>query len=387
MSHRGLPELTRSQQQAVLQGAAEIVAAATCGEPQTYTDPTLAGCGDSKVAGAFVSLKRGNHLRSCCGVFGAPLKLSSAVKRSAIRSAIEDPRFPPTSPRELLFLRTEVWLLSEPEAVELRGVKRITAVEVGKHGLVVSHGGKQGLLLPSVAVEHGWNAETFLRHTCAKAGLPADAWTWCDTQLQRFEGAVVEGDLAELLGDRPLALASPDFSAGELTLCQERMRAALSLPLQGEPLPDWAPLSEIHAHGMAVKVQAGGEWNVFHRFRWRESRPLSKLCGEVMMQAGSFLRQRKAALEDLQTMILFDPALQGSIAAAEFGGLEEMTPAVAVVSRDKVAWAAGGNRQPQMLLESALKAAALTDSGLGMVLSYRTIASPAMEVAIAGPAE
>jgi AMMECR1 domain-containing protein len=27
-----------------------------------------------------------------------------------------------------------------------------------------------------VAGEYGWDAETFVSHTCLKAGLPADAW-------------------------------------------------------------------------------------------------------------------------------------------------------------------------------------------------------------------
>jgi AMMECR1 domain-containing protein len=45
------------------------------------------------------------------------------------------------------------------------------------------------LLLPQVAVEHGWNAMTFLRHTCVKAGLPPDAWQ-ADARLFVFEAQV-----------------------------------------------------------------------------------------------------------------------------------------------------------------------------------------------------
>jgi AMMECR1 domain-containing protein len=32
------------------------------------------------------------------------------------------------------------------------------------------------VLLPQVAVEHGWDGPTFLSQTCTKAGLPADSW-------------------------------------------------------------------------------------------------------------------------------------------------------------------------------------------------------------------
>ena len=36
--------------------------------------------------------------------------------------------------------------------------------------------GKRGLLLPQVATDNRWDREEFLRQTCLKAGLPADAW-------------------------------------------------------------------------------------------------------------------------------------------------------------------------------------------------------------------
>ena len=37
-------------------------------------------------------------------------------------------------------------------------------------------GAHRGLLLPQVATEYNWDRETFLAHTCVKAGLPPDAW-------------------------------------------------------------------------------------------------------------------------------------------------------------------------------------------------------------------
>jgi AMMECR1 domain-containing protein len=43
------------------------------------------------------------------------------------------------------------------------------------------------VLLPVVAVERGWDAPTFLKHTCLKAGLRADAWRDPATTLETFE--------------------------------------------------------------------------------------------------------------------------------------------------------------------------------------------------------
>jgi len=59
--------------------------------------------------------------------------------------------------------------------------------------LIVEHRGRRGLLLPQVPVEHGWDRETFLDHTCLKAGLPRDAWRQ-GARIFAFE-AQVFGDL------------------------------------------------------------------------------------------------------------------------------------------------------------------------------------------------
>src|SRR5947207_1894517 len=45
------------------------------------------------------------------------------------------------------------------------------------------------LLMPQVATEWGWDAETFLAQTCHKAGLARDAWTK-GARLWRFEAEV-----------------------------------------------------------------------------------------------------------------------------------------------------------------------------------------------------
>jgi uncharacterized protein (TIGR00296 family) len=61
---------------------------------------------------------------------------------------------------------------------------------VGRHGLLISHGGRRGVLLPQVPLEHGWDRETFLAHTCWKAGLPDDTWKKPGVELLGFTAAV-----------------------------------------------------------------------------------------------------------------------------------------------------------------------------------------------------
>ena len=61
----------------------------------------------------------------------------------------------------------------------LSPLRRITGtdrIEVGTHGLVVVQAGRQGVLLPQVPVEQGWEREEFLAQICLKANLPPDCW-------------------------------------------------------------------------------------------------------------------------------------------------------------------------------------------------------------------
>jgi uncharacterized protein (TIGR00296 family) len=66
---------------------------------------------------------------------------------------------------------------------------------VGRDGLVMKKGGREGLLLPQVAPEQHWDRMKFLEQTCLKAGLAPDAWKDPDTEIFAFT-ALVFGDRA-----------------------------------------------------------------------------------------------------------------------------------------------------------------------------------------------
>ena len=53
-------------------------------------------------------------------------------------------------------------------------------------------GFNSGLLLPQVATEQGWDRETFLKHTCLKAGLPANAWKDASTEIYTYSAEVFD---------------------------------------------------------------------------------------------------------------------------------------------------------------------------------------------------
>ncbi len=135
--------------------------------------------------GAFVTLKRQSQLRGCIGNIVGQGPLYRTVWTMARAAAFEDPRFAPLGADELADLEIEVSVLGP-----VLPCPNPEQVEVGRHGLIVRQGQRQGLLLPQVPVEWGWDREQFLAQTCRKAGLPATAWRNASTQLFWFEAVV-----------------------------------------------------------------------------------------------------------------------------------------------------------------------------------------------------
>jgi AmmeMemoRadiSam system protein A len=135
--------------------------------------------------GAFVTLTRRGRLRGCIGHIEAARPLCATVRECARAAALDDPRFDPVTPAELSSLHIEISILSP--LVDIAPHE----VEVGRHGLLISDGGRRGLLLPQVAEEWNWNREQFLQETCMKAGLPGDAWQH-GARIQAFTAQIVK---------------------------------------------------------------------------------------------------------------------------------------------------------------------------------------------------
>jgi uncharacterized protein len=137
--------------------------------------------------GAFTSLYIGGELRGCVGFVLPVNSVYRAVAETARAAAFEDNRFPPVTLEEAPQLQIELSILSAPTEILPE------AVEIGRHGLLISMHGRRGLLLPQVPVEHQWDRVAFLDQTCRKAGLPLDAWR---------NGATVEAFTAEVFGEK-----------------------------------------------------------------------------------------------------------------------------------------------------------------------------------------
>jgi len=144
----------------------------------------------SEKRGVFVTLTRNGNLRGCIGFPYPVMPLGDAIVHAAKAAALEDPRFPPVMKDELATIVLEVTILTVPEPLPGDPVKRPEKITIGKHGLIVRGMGTSGLLLPQVATEYGWDAKTFLDHTCMKAGLSGKCWTSRNVEVLTFEGQI-----------------------------------------------------------------------------------------------------------------------------------------------------------------------------------------------------
>jgi len=176
-------DLTREEQLYLLDLAEKTVAAAVNHRP--LPDPKDVPERLKVKRGAFVTLEKHHELRGCIGYILPIYPLYKTVIEMAKAAALDDPRFPPVSPSELKDITVEISVLTVPQKIS-----DPSEIEVGKHGIIIKRGFNQGLLLPQVATDYGWDRETFLEHTCLKAGLPRDAWQDKNTEIQIFSAQV-----------------------------------------------------------------------------------------------------------------------------------------------------------------------------------------------------
>jgi AmmeMemoRadiSam system protein A len=183
-------ELSREERELLLRAARAAIDAHLRGVD--FGPPEARGA-LAEPRGAFVTLRRraDDELRGCVGLMRPERSLLATVVAMAVAAATEDGRFEPVALEELPALALEISALGP-----LRPI-RPEAVEVGRHGLLISLGRRRGVLLPQVPLEHGWDRETFLKHTCWKAGLPEDAWHDPAAELLGFTAAVFGEDVKD----------------------------------------------------------------------------------------------------------------------------------------------------------------------------------------------
>jgi len=138
-------------------------------------------------SGAFVTLHMAGALRGCIGNFTSNKPLYKNIAELARSSAFHDPRFNPLRAEELPAIDIEISVLSP-----LREIRDVSEIKVGRHGIFIEKGYARGVLLPQVATENNFDRQTFLEHTCMKAGLEPNCWK---------SGATISVFEAEIFGE------------------------------------------------------------------------------------------------------------------------------------------------------------------------------------------
>lgn len=117
--------------------------------------------------GLFVTVSVEGQMRGCLGTVAGSQELIAAAGRYAGDAARLDPRFRPVHADELPRLRLEITVLGP-----LTPAPDLLAIECGRHGVVVRHDDRVGVLLPEVARRHGWDGPTLVRQAALKAQIP-----------------------------------------------------------------------------------------------------------------------------------------------------------------------------------------------------------------------
>jgi AmmeMemoRadiSam system radical SAM enzyme/AmmeMemoRadiSam system protein B/AmmeMemoRadiSam system protein A len=323
-----LEDLNEEQQRSVHLAAQKWIVASTCNR-QMSKDwfQSLEPHGSQHVMGMFVTLKRGEQLRGCCGFLGRPTKLVEAIYTSAVRTAKEDVRMPAISTIELPFLSLDVSILGSPTVLTVPAKKRIDCVQVGRHGLKLSLGNQSGLLLPSVAVEQGWDAEEFLRGVCRKAGLAESAWASSDAILETFEGIVIEGRIeSENLPD-PLPVFSPPGGPSSLHRLRQVATENIIAITRGAT-PNYYALDAMDGtvHGIVltlVDAKSGSTMANWIKTSLRPGVPLQSSLFELCKDAATVLKQARFQNPmdlAIHVTVLVDPAHHGTIQVEDWDG-------------------------------------------------------------------
>lgn len=125
---------------------------------------------------SFVTLTVGGQLRGCIGALEPYQSLAEDVREHVVAAALEDPRFPAVSERELNAIQIEVSRLTHPVPLDYKEASDLLS-KLRPHvdGVILRDSARRATFLPQV-----WEKITdpadFLSNLCYKMGLPPDTW-------------------------------------------------------------------------------------------------------------------------------------------------------------------------------------------------------------------
>jgi uncharacterized protein len=126
---------------------------------------------------SFVTLRRGEELRGCCGTLDAPRPLAEDVWRNAWAAAFNDYRFAPLTAAEWPHMNVHLSLLTVPESLDVATEEQLLALlRPSIDGLILESDAGRATFLPAVW-EQIPDPVQFVRQLKMKAGWPATYWS------------------------------------------------------------------------------------------------------------------------------------------------------------------------------------------------------------------
>ncbi len=129
-----------------------------------------------EVGASFITLTVHGQLRGCIGALEPYQSLAEDVREHAIAAALEDPRFPAVSERELDRIEIEVSRLTRPVPLEYKDANDLLSrLRPHVDGVVLRDSFRRSTFLPQVWEKIPDPAE-FLNNLCYKMGASPDIW-------------------------------------------------------------------------------------------------------------------------------------------------------------------------------------------------------------------
>jgi len=176
--------LTQSEKEKLLEIARVALYEAIIENKRVQIDPNVVPAKLKMHLGAFVTLNKNNNLRGCIGRFEPNQPLYEVIVDMAIASALQDTRFNKVTKEELKEIELEISVLTPRKKIE-----SLDEIVIGKHGIYIQNGRKNGTFLPQVATEMHWGVQEFVEK-CAtnKAGISLKELK--DTEIFTYEAIV-----------------------------------------------------------------------------------------------------------------------------------------------------------------------------------------------------
>ncbi len=354
-------EFGDSDRKRILEAACRIVSAVARGVAAEGVDELLGELSGHTIAGVYVTLKRGQTLRGCCGLQGPPVPLGAALVDAATRTARDDPRFPAVVPLELPFLSLTVSILGSPRPIGAIGDDRIEAVQVGRHGLRIEMDNHAGLLLPSVAKERNWSSRQFLDAVCRKAGLPPASWLRQEASIQIFDGIDFGGSISDSIDLLP-ATAAGLIDEEQLQQLRRWVQQNL-IAIQTGATPNYyaTGVTDAAVQGVALQVEYAADvppvsWM---QMTLRETLPLQSTLFQLTQTAvGALANGGGADRWRVRLAILSSVVHHGIDTDTDLGGVDCQTRAMVAIDGGR--WSVGfdSGAVPKDLMRETLSAQA-----------------------------